>query len=161
MFDLIGRYFWLAAVAVTLFNHYQGGRAHPPQPSDSSTPAEQQSLRHRVLAASLAPWLVMGFGQVVGRVPSVFHYFRPKDGNPYVWAFYATVFLISLVFAYWVYFQGGAKKAVEIRLMRVTGFRGTLEPTESWVKMFAAVWPPFVVLWVWLISRMDVPPPPG
>jgi hypothetical protein len=29
------------------------------------------------------PWIVMGIGLMVGGVPSMFHFFRPRDGNPY------------------------------------------------------------------------------
>ena len=59
------------------------------------------------------PWIVMGIGCVMGGVPSVFHFFRPRDGNPYVLAFFASVFLIWIMGTYWLLFQGGAKMLVK------------------------------------------------
>jgi heme A synthase len=39
------------------------------------------------------PWLVMGAGCTVGRVPGIFSYLRPRDLDPWVLAFYATLVL--------------------------------------------------------------------
>jgi hypothetical protein len=39
------------------------------------------------------PWLVMGAGCTVGRVPGIWNYLRPQEGNPWVLAFYATLIL--------------------------------------------------------------------
>ena len=41
------------------------------------------------------PWVVMGVGCVYGGVPSVFSFFRPRDGNPYVLAFFCSGFLLG------------------------------------------------------------------
>jgi hypothetical protein len=101
----------------------------------------------------------MGFGQTVGGVPNVSHYFRPHDLNPYVLAFVGSIFLISVSFAYWVFFLGGAKKAMQFRLLEAVGLRGNVELTEGRVKLFAALGPPFVILWVLLAVWMNVPIP--
>ena len=58
------------------------------------------------------PWVVMGIGCTVGGVPSVWHYFNPKEGNPYVFAFFASVFLIWFLGSYWILFKGGALELV-------------------------------------------------
>jgi len=55
----------------------------------------------------------MGVGCVFGKVPSAFDFFRPRDGNPYVIAFFASVFLLWAVGTYWLLFLGGAQKLVE------------------------------------------------
>ena len=51
----------------------------------------------------------MGFGIVIGKVPSMFHFFRPRDGNPYVIAFFVTVIVLWILGTYWLIFRGGAK----------------------------------------------------
>jgi hypothetical protein len=55
------------------------------------------------------PWIVMGIGCVFGGIPSVFAYFRPRGGNPYVIAFYASVVLFWLLSTNWIVFRGGAE----------------------------------------------------
>jgi len=59
------------------------------------------------------PWVVMGIGCVFGGVPSVFHYFRPRDGNPFVLAFFASVFLVWILGSNWIVFKGGAEALVK------------------------------------------------
>ena len=59
------------------------------------------------------PWAVMGVGCVSGAVGSVFDYFRPRDGNPYVLAFFGIVILEWLLLANWLLVKGGAQKLVD------------------------------------------------
>ncbi len=42
----------------------------------------------------------------------MWHYFNPKEGNPYVLAFFASVFLIWILGGYWILFRGGARELV-------------------------------------------------
>src|SRR5476649_2000679 len=55
------------------------------------------------------PWLVMGIGCTVGRIPSMVYFLRPADGNPYVIAWYASVIAEWLLGSYWLFFKSGAK----------------------------------------------------
>ncbi|HEY2545692.1 MAG TPA: hypothetical protein VGI46_06475 [Candidatus Acidoferrum sp.] len=59
------------------------------------------------------PWIVMGIGCVYGGVPSVYSFFRPRDGNPYVLAFFCSVFLLWFLGTYWLVFRGGAQKLID------------------------------------------------
>ncbi len=59
------------------------------------------------------PWIVMGLGIIVGGVPSVRNYFRPRDGNPFVLAHFVSVFLIWTLGTYWLFFRGGAEMLVK------------------------------------------------
>jgi hypothetical protein len=59
------------------------------------------------------PWLVMGIGIELGGVPGIFSYFRPRDGNPYVLAWFAGVFAIWILGFRWIFFQRGAEFLVE------------------------------------------------
>ncbi|MGD9366823.1 MAG: hypothetical protein PVH87_14070 [Desulfobacteraceae bacterium] len=68
------------------------------------------------------PWIVMGFGCTVGGVPSVWHYFRPSDGNPFVLAWFGSVFFLWIAGTIWLFFQNGAETlakhpgAIEFRI---------------------------------------------
>jgi hypothetical protein len=44
-----------------------------------------------------------------GSVHSVFDYFRPRGGNPYVLLFHAVIIFIYLLAVYWIYFGSGAE----------------------------------------------------
>ena len=50
----------------------------------------------------------MGIGCTVGGVPTVFHYFQPRDGNPFVLAWWAVFFALYIIGAYWIFFSNGA-----------------------------------------------------
>lgn len=58
------------------------------------------------------PWIVMGIGCTIGGVPDVLSYFKLREGNPHVLAFFASVILIRLQAAYWLFFRKGAEKLV-------------------------------------------------
>ncbi len=57
------------------------------------------------------PWVVMGAGIVFGGVPSVVHYFDPRNG-PFVIAFYVSVVVVWILTAYWVFLRGGAEALI-------------------------------------------------
>ncbi|MEJ0084421.1 MAG: hypothetical protein WDO72_01955 [Pseudomonadota bacterium] len=158
MFDLVGKYFWALCIGVTALNFYVlAPRNGAPGTDDLEDIAELQTMRHRVFGLAILPWLVMGISQVVGDVPNVWSFFRPQDLDPYVWSWYVSIFLLSCAFAYWVYFRGGARLAIALKLIQVSGFRGQVTVNEKWVKIFAALGPPFTIFWVWLAWTMDTP----
>ena len=55
------------------------------------------------------PWVIMGIGSTVGGVPSTFHYLNPQSGNPYVLAWFGSVFLLWILGSIWIFFMGGAE----------------------------------------------------
>ncbi len=55
------------------------------------------------------PWLIMGFGILLGHVPSVLHFFRPMDGNPFIIIWFASVFWIWILSSHWFFFKNGAE----------------------------------------------------
>ena len=57
------------------------------------------------------PWLVMGAGIVTGRVPTVFHYFNPRNG-PFVIAFYVTTVGLWVAMIRWVFFRNGIEQII-------------------------------------------------
>jgi hypothetical protein len=61
------------------------------------------------------PWVVMGYGILTNNVATMFHFFRPQDQNPYVLAWFASIFLIYLLLLYWVFFKNGAEILIKYR----------------------------------------------
>lgn len=67
------------------------------------------------------PWVIMGIGCTVGGIPSVWHYFRPRDGNPYVLAWFGSVFFLWVLGTFWLFLKSGAEMlaghpgAIELR----------------------------------------------
>jgi hypothetical protein len=59
------------------------------------------------------PWLVMGVGLELGGLPSIFSFFRPRDGNPFVLAWFAVVIALWILGFWWLFFARGAEFLVE------------------------------------------------
>jgi hypothetical protein len=55
----------------------------------------------------------MGAGIVFGGVPSANSYFRPRDGNPLVLAWFGVVIVIWILGFYWLFARRGAEFLVE------------------------------------------------
>ena len=119
--------------------------------------AKLQSARSRVYGVMTVPWAVMGVGQVVGGVPNIWSFFRPQELNPYVWSWYVTSFLLSCGFAYWVLARDGSKYVLALNLVRVSGFNGEVQVSESGVRIIAVLAPLFTVVWVLLLWLVDIP----
>ena len=162
MFEFIGKYFFLLCIGTTALNVYVAGPKREGSGLNGTvSAAEIQTVRHRIFAAKVFPWVVMGFAQTVGGVPDLWSFFRPRDLNPFVWSWYASIFLLSCAFAYWVLIRGGAKYVITMNLVRVYGLRGPVAVSERWVKVFAALGPIFTVAWVRLVWMMEFPAIPG
>lgn len=160
LFQFIGRYFWAVCLAFSAFNYVSAARRMESANHIGWTNLDEAKRYLQLFAlAGAAPWLVMGFGQVVGGVPSVWHFFRPMDGNPYVISWIASVFLLSVCYAYWVLFRGGATKVREYDLMSVFGKRATFGKSITFIKLMAAIGPFFVIGWVWFTTFISGPIP--
>jgi hypothetical protein len=156
-FEFIGRYFWLICIGVTLIKDRISRAQVVGVPIDPETQHAISIARARVRWGMLAPWLVMGAGIMFGHVPGVWSYFKPQEMNPYVWAWYATIFAMAVAFAWWVFLGDGALRAVQLGIVNMVFFGRRVNITERWVKIYAAIGPPFVVLWVYLAWSTNVP----
>ena len=83
------------------------------------------------------PWLVMGFGIVVGGVPAPLYFLNPKTGNPFVLTFHLTLVFLWLLGFVWIYFWDGA----EFYVKYITPLRRSSILTRSplVVKIMAAI----------------------
>ena len=157
-FEALGRYFWLICLAMSAYQCYAAGRrADTEEPLSESTRLERVRYMRLFIAISALPWIVMGAGQLTGRTSTVWDYLRPQDMNVFVLAFLGSVLALSIAFAYWIFFMGGARKTVELKLMFAHGFSGSRPLTERQVKLFAAFGPLFVLAWIALPIFMGAP----
>lgn len=110
---LIFRHAWLLFVLVQSANGaIWWHRAQPRIAADPSLePGYRRLVRSWIIYGNL-PWLVMGAGILSGQVPSVFHYFNPRNG-PFVIAFYASVVALWIATSYWLFFRGGAEELIK------------------------------------------------
>ncbi len=157
-FRLVSEYFWVIALAFSAINYWKARRdalrtVGPEKASEAIT-----YLRNFALAGAL-PWVIMGVGQLSGETPTVWHYFRPQDGSPFVLAWLAAVFAISCLFAWWVLLKSGAKKVVEFNLMAALGQHGAKSPSENMIKFFAVLGVLMFPLWVFTAVSMNTPLP--
>jgi hypothetical protein len=157
LFDAVGQYFWLICIGMAAVNY-----AFSNPDSGVEGLSEADRLRRRRLlgwfwALSAVPWLVVGYGQLFGGVRNIWAYFRPRDLDPYVWAFYGSILVVYLVAAHWLLFRGGARIAAELRLMQFygPGVKGAVN--EFWMKVIAVALLPFFAFWLWILWAMNVP----
>ena len=108
--DFISKYFWLmalvatgASLAMVKLRSTNRIRQNPELAEGYST------LFRRYLIDTTIPVLVMAIGFTVGKIPTIWYYFRPRDGNPYVLAWFASIFFFAIVEGYWLFFKGGAE----------------------------------------------------
>jgi hypothetical protein len=155
-FELIGRYFWAICLAFCLFNYLVALRRleQTPTPIGASQNTAKQHLRWFAIAAAF-PWLVMGVGQLTGGTPTVWYYFRPQDYNPFVIAWLSSIFLLSVLYAGWVFFAEGARKVREFNLLAAIGARNARKLPEPIIKLLAALGPFFVVAWIYLVASTN------
>lgn len=114
VFNIISKWFWAMCILVTLLNGaifwFRAKKRIKQRPELEE--GYKKIIKGFVTWGNL-PWIVMGIGCIFGDVPSVWHYFNPKDGNPYVLSFFASVILIWILGSYWILFREGARVLVD------------------------------------------------
>jgi hypothetical protein len=113
LFSLLTKWFWAVSIIVTLLNTaiFRSRASRQIQANPKLQEGYRTLIKGLVFWGNL-PWVIMGVGCVFGGVPSVFHFFRPRDGNPFVLAFFASVFLEWILGTYWLVYRGGAQMLV-------------------------------------------------
>ena len=112
--EILGKYFWIMFFVVFFIN--AGIFWHRAQKVIEERPEKEQVYRKLIKGFLIwmnIPWVIMGAGILLGNVPSMFHYFKPRDGNPWVLAFWGCVVVLWLLTIYWIFFKNGAKTLVE------------------------------------------------
>jgi nitrate reductase NapE component len=154
-FRLISEYFWIACLGVTWFNAERAKRRVTERglPDDQMREAEVY-IRRFALLASL-PWIVVGVGQVAGSTPTIWYYFRPQDGNPFVLAWLVLVALLNGALSAWILLGGGARKIVQLGLADVFGRRRLKSPSVLVVKLYAVLSVAIIPAWIWGVLTMN------
>jgi hypothetical protein len=103
-------------------------------------------------------WIVMGIGLTIGKVPTFFHYFRPRDGNPYVLAWWASIAAVFIIGSYWIYIGQGAAKLAASGVIRYRFIKETkIISSETGVKLyFLLLLVPLLIAGI-IIWSVDIP----
>ncbi len=109
LFNIMSKWSWVVLIVITVV--YAGvlwvaSRRHVR--GNPELTLGYKTIVTGILTWGNIPWIVMGIGLTVGSVPSMRHFFHPRDGNPFVWAFLGSVFLLYGLMVYWVFLRGGA-----------------------------------------------------
>jgi hypothetical protein len=113
-FDFISKWFWAVCIVLSFVNAaIMKFRARPYIQANPELADGYSKIINGMLVWGDIPWVILGIGCVTGKVPSVFYLFRPRDGNPYVTAFYASALLIWILGTNWIVFRGGAEMFVK------------------------------------------------
>jgi hypothetical protein len=108
------RHAWLGFIAVTVANALIlkfRSRAHIQRQPELA--AGYQQLFYGVLLWGNIPWVVMGIGILFGGVHGVLSYLRPRDGNPFVLAWFGVVVALWLLGFHWLFARRGAEFLVK------------------------------------------------
>ena len=111
--SLLYKHFWAVAIILTFVNGaiwWLHGIPH--RKRDPSLTGGYLSLIRGFVLWGNIPWLIMGAGILFGGVPSTVHYFDPRYPNPFVAAFFGSVFFIWIMFTYWIFARGGAEQLI-------------------------------------------------
>jgi len=158
IFNFVSRNFWLLALCFALFNFVVANRAASRQATEASAFEATAYVRKFALAGAV-PWVIMGVGQMTGATPTVWHYFRPQDGNPFVLGWLASIFVLSCAFAWWALFANGAEVVAKYNLMAVLGQHGANAPSVRSIKLFSLFGVLFFPVWVYMVISMNLPLP--
>jgi hypothetical protein len=161
-FILISKYFWLIAIMVTGINWVMfRKRAQKYIKEKPELKEGYEALFRGYLLWMNIPWMVMGLGCTVGEVPSAWHYFRPRDGNLYVLAWFASVFFLWVFGTFWLFFRGGAETlarhpgAIEFRYgFKIKGITRPVVIKAFWLLALTGGIVGVVLMWY-----MDIPTP--
>lgn len=155
LFEIFSRYFWAIAIAITAINHViLLNRISASNEAPEVVNAARAYLP-KVTFASLPCWLIMAVGTLTGGMPTVWHVFRPQDGNAYVLAFLAYAGLLALANAWYSTFGEGAFAAWSfMRIANSNRLFAWVRPV--WLfKLLGLLSPLFFALWVYLVVGMN------
>jgi len=159
-FPILNRLFWLLCLVCIGFYYFAARREIARlTPRDEPRRATANRYIARFSLAVAVPWLVMGWAQLVGAVPSIWYYFRPQERNPYVLAWLGSLFALAVAYAYWVFLCDGARKLRELHLLRAVGLGFADRLPDGVIKLIAAIGPFWVLLWGYVAVHSNAPIP--
>lgn len=128
---------------------------------DPSRREGEQKLLAGFTAALSLPFLIMEAGTGLQEKFTVWHFFRPQDGNAFVLLYFGYWFAFAFGLAIWAWFFGGAgfiaRNARVFRWFRLTGPPVPWQPDERFIKALALGLPVFYALATAALVTMDAP----
>jgi hypothetical protein len=138
-FMILARWFWVVFIlftivhAVLLRSRAQRHIRENPDLADGYTTL----IRGFVFWCNI-PWVVMGIGTLFGGVPTMFDFFRPREGNPFVLAFFGSLVFLWIMGTFWILFRGGAEMLVKHPGFFNVDFKSPLMLKLFWLLCLAA-----------------------
>ena len=109
-FTLMSRYFWAICLGVNTLNAViLWLRSRPYRQQNPALTAGYVTLTRGYWIVMTLPWVAMGYGVLVGGVPSIWHFLYPSSGNPYVLAWRGVYWLTIIFVMQWDLLRGGAE----------------------------------------------------
>ncbi|HOO56920.1 MAG TPA: hypothetical protein PLN69_08860 [bacterium] len=152
IFSLITTYFWIIAIALSFVNAVVVKQRLTKYITEN--PEREQGYSDLIkgfLIYGNIPWIVMGIGVVAGKVDSLFCFFRPQDGNPYVIAFIASLILVWILGTIWLFFRDGANM-----IIKHPGFLNIDISNPTFIKLFWLLILVIGILCIFMMIRLDV-----
>ena len=146
---------WLALLAMTLLSalSLRARAARLGQHHPELAPGLRALVLGQFVVLAI-PWIVMGVGLELGKVPAIWHYLRLRDGNPYVLAFWASIVALWIAGIVWIFFLRGG----EFLARHAAVFRSA--PTSpSGVKLLYAICVGCGCVAIIVLCFVDVPLP--
>jgi hypothetical protein len=154
--DLILKYIWVIGII--------GGIIAAASMGFRMKKATSQERLKMIIGASFwlsITWIVMGIGSIIGNVPTIIHFLRPRDGNPYVLVWWASVLLLYIIGAYWIFVGKGALKLANSGVMQLNTPNGPKPISEKNVKLIFLLNLFGVIIFTLVMWLVNIPLPPN
>jgi uncharacterized membrane protein len=104
----------------------------------------------------------MGIGFIIGRVPSIWNYLRPRDGNPFVLVWWASVFALYIIGSYWIFFGQGAAKLAKAGVIQYRSAGKTMTvSSEKGIKLIFLLNLAGASIFTAVVWFVNIPLPPS
>lgn len=131
IFDFLTRYFWVIGLVLGVVNTaIKWVQLRPRMQASPELAPGYITLLRGFWLISTVPWLSMGIGILWGNVPTMWHFFYPSSGDPFVIAWWVIYWGWVSILAYWVLFNGGAQM-----LVSHPGFLRGNPKNPKWLKL--------------------------
>ncbi len=135
--SFILEHFWIAFIIATFINGLilkQRSKKYIKE-NENLTEGYKKYFKGFIFFGNL-PWIIMGIGDISGMTNNTFDFFYPRDMNPIVLIFHATVIFLWILLIWWTYFKGGAEfMEKHPGLIQSTGFGASDKVSAKYIKI--------------------------